>query len=67
MSSDLQVGYSIQFAINENTDEVDVLTGDEFRAIVNDLGNPEDIALLVISIQLAKRNLYNRNPGDPQS
>jgi iron complex outermembrane receptor protein len=46
MSSDLKVGYSIQFAINENTDEVDVLTGDEFRAIVNELGTADDIALL---------------------
>jgi len=46
MNSDLQIGYNVQFAINQNTDEVDVLTGDEFRSIVNDLGSPADIALL---------------------
>ncbi|AZQ43526.1 SusC/RagA family TonB-linked outer membrane protein [Nonlabens ponticola] len=46
LNSDLQVGYNVQFAANQNTDEVDVLTGDEFRALINEIGSPEDIALL---------------------
>lgn len=46
MSSDLQVGYNVQFAIDNNTDRLDVLTGDEFRTLINEIGSPEDIALL---------------------
>ncbi|MGB3591713.1 MAG: SusC/RagA family TonB-linked outer membrane protein [Nonlabens sp.] len=46
MSSDLSVGYDVQFAISNNADKVDVLTGDQFRALINQQGNPADIALL---------------------
>ncbi|ARN78765.1 SusC/RagA family TonB-linked outer membrane protein [Nonlabens spongiae] len=46
MSSDLKISFSTQLAINENTDEIDVLTGDQFRGILNEFGTPEEIALL---------------------
>ncbi|PRP67389.1 SusC/RagA family TonB-linked outer membrane protein [Nonlabens agnitus] len=46
LNSDLKVGYNVQFAINKNTDQVDVLKADEFRSIVNEFGSPADIALL---------------------
>jgi TonB-linked SusC/RagA family outer membrane protein len=46
LSSDLQVGYNVQFAIDNNAGRLDVLTGDEFRSIINERGVPEEIALL---------------------
>ena len=43
---ELQIGYNVQFAIDKNTDDVDVLTGNQFRTLVNEIGTAEDIALL---------------------
>ncbi|GGK57153.1 SusC/RagA family TonB-linked outer membrane protein [Lutibacter litoralis] len=45
-SGELQGSYSANFSVNRNSDTVDALSADQFRAYVNENGLPSDIALL---------------------
>ncbi len=45
-SSDLNVGYDVQFAWNKPVQFIDVLNGDQFRTLINEQGSADDIALL---------------------
>ncbi|WP_438961574.1 SusC/RagA family TonB-linked outer membrane protein [Nonlabens sp.] len=46
LSSDLEIGYGVQFAIDRTAERLDVLNGDEFRSYMNEVGSADQIALL---------------------
>jgi len=58
MNSALRIGYDLQLAISRPQKYLDVLTGDEFRALINAGGSIDDIALLGTANTDWQREIY---------